>query len=153
MKRIMRYLLVISLFAAIHVTAPFALAADATAKATNKVPAKAEAPVQKAKVKRDWYPFSGVVASVNKQAYTITLQKKEGERVIKFDSKSKLEIDGKPAVLADVKVGSYAHGTLHKDSAGNEVITSAKFDKEPPQKVKEDPDKEAQKAPAPKAKD
>lgn len=149
----MRYFLVFSLIAALQATLPSALAVDATAKATNKIPAKAEAPAQKAKAKRDWYPFSGVVASVNKQAYTITLRKKEGERVIKFDSKSKLEIEGKPAVLADVKVGSYAHGTLHKDSAGNEVITSAKFDKEPPQKVKETPVKEPQKAPAPKAKD
>jgi hypothetical protein len=153
MKRITRCLLVISLLAGLQSTVPFSLAADATAKPTNKVPAKAEAAAQKTKAKRDWYPFSGVVASVNKQAYTISLQKKEGERVLRFDSKSKLEIEGKPAVLADVKVGSYAHGTLHKDSAGNEVITSAKFDKEPPQKLKVEPEKAAKKAPTPKAKD
>jgi hypothetical protein len=51
-----------------------------------------------------------------------------------------------------VKVGDYAHGKLHKDSAGNEVITDAKFDKEKPKKAKEAADKETQKTPTSKSK-
>lgn len=54
----------------------------------------------------------------------------------------------KPAVIGSVKVGDYAHGKLHKDSAGNEVITDARFDKEPPKKAKDAADKEIQKTPA-----
>jgi len=58
----------------------------------------------------------------------------------------------KPATLSGVKVGDYAHGKLHKDSAGKEVITDAKFDKEAPNKEKEAVDKELPKTPTPKAK-
>jgi hypothetical protein len=101
-----------------------ASAADTTAQSTNAVP----------KAKRDWYPFYGTVAAVDQSAKTISLKKKEGERVLKIDSKTGLEINGKPAILADVKVGSYAHGKLHKDSNGAEVIMASKFDKEPPVK-------------------
>ena len=59
--------------------------------------------------------------------------------------------DGKPAVFGSVKVGDYAHGKLHKDSPGKEVITHAKFDKEAPSKQKEALDKEPRKTPAPKS--
>ena len=51
-----------------------------------------------------------------------------------------------------MKVGNYAHGKLHKDSAGKEVITDAKFDKERPSKAKDTVDKEPQKTPASKSK-
>ena len=57
--------------------------------------------------------------------------------MLKLDAKSTIEIDGKPSTLSSVKVGSYAHGKLHKNSAGKEVITAAKFDREPPKKKKE----------------
>ena len=56
------------------------------------------------------------------------------------------------ATLGSVKVGQYAHGTLHKASAGNEVIKAAKFDKEPPAKSRETAAKEPQKTPPAKAK-
>jgi hypothetical protein len=107
-----------------------ASAADANKSTTKPAAGAAETP----KAKRDWYPFYGTVAAVDQKAKTIALKKKDGERLLKLDAKSQLEINGKPAVLADVKVGNYAHGTLHKDSAGAEVIMASKFDKEPPVK-------------------
>lgn len=62
------------------------------------------------------------------------MKKKEGQRVLKIDAKSEREVNGKHATLASVKVGNYAHGKLHKDASGAEVILAAKFDKEPPKK-------------------
>lgn len=120
-------------------------AADTQTKATA---ASKSAVATTPKAKRDWYPFYGTVTAVDKQAKTISLKKNQGERVLKLDSKSELLINDKPATLADVKVGSYAHGKLHKSVSGAEVITSAKFDKEaPPKKQK----KTAEKEPAKKA--
>ena len=65
--------------------------------------------------------------------------------MLKLDAKSTLEINGKPATIGSVKAGDYAHGKLHKDSAGKEVITDAKFDKEKPKKDKQAADKETRK--------
>ena len=151
MKQALKYLLVTSLLAGALVSAPTLYAADSTAKAQDKAGSRAKDAPEKGKAKRDWYPFGGIVASVDKQANTISLKKKEGERVLKLDSKSTLEINGKPAVIGSVKVGDYAHGKLHKDSAGNEVITDAKFDKEKPKKDKDAADKETRKKPASKS--
>lgn len=145
MKQVLKYLLVTSLLAGALASASLLYAADSTAKAQDTQA------TEKGKSKRDWYPFYGIVASVDKQANTISLKKKEGERVLKLDSKSTLEINGKPALISSVKVGDYAHGKLHKDSAGKEVIMDAKFDKEAPKKTKEAVDKEPQ-APASKSK-
>lgn len=105
------------------------IAADAKPKAAD---APAAAPAESPKPKRDWYPFRGTVGSVDKQAKTVSLKKKEGERVIRLDAKSEIEVYGKPGTLADVKVGDYAHGKLHKDASGKEFVLSVKFDKEAP---------------------
>jgi hypothetical protein len=150
MKRILNYLLAASLLAGFLTIAPSLNAADSTTKAPNKAVGQTKEAAEKGVSKRDWYPFAGIVASVNKQANTISLKKKEGVRVLKLDAKSTLEINGKPAVIGSVKVGDYAHGKLHKDTAGNEVITNARFDKEAPKKVKEATDKEPQTAPVSK---
>ena len=131
----LKYLLVTSLLAGALATASSLYAADSTAKTSSKA-------TTEAKPKKDSYPFYGYVASVDKQANTISLKKKEGQRVLKLDSQSTLEMNGQSAVIGSVIVGYYAHGTLHKDSAGKEVIKNAKFDKEKPAKAKE---------PAPKA--
>jgi hypothetical protein len=106
----------------------YAAGTNSTSNVTNA--AKAKDPNATGKTKRDWYPFGGIIAAVDKQANTISLKKKKGERVLTLDSKSQLEINGKPVTLESVKVGDYAHGKLHKDSSGKEVITAAKFDKE-----------------------
>ncbi len=152
MKNILKYLLVTPLLAGALASASSLYAADSTAEAQDKAAGQAKEATEKGKAKRDWYPFGGIVASVDKQAKNISLKKKEGERVLKLDSRSTLEINGKPAVIGSVKVGDYAHGKLHKDSVGNEVITDAKFDKEAPSKERQDRDKEPQKTPASKSK-
>lgn len=125
MKNALKALFAGSLLAATLISLPTAYAAEPAAKA------KVE---EKAPAKRDWYPFFGTVASVDKQANTITLKKKDGTRVLKVDAKSEIEVNGKPSTLAGVKAGDYAHGKLHKNAGGDEVITSAKFDKEAPKK-------------------
>lgn len=126
MKKTSLYLLFSSLLAIALAGVQPATAADNKPKPPEATPG---APAT-AKPKRDWYPFSGTVGAVDQQAKTVSLKKKEGERILKLDSKSELEVNGKPGTLADVKVGSYAHGKLHKDASLAEVITAAKFDKE-----------------------
>jgi len=150
MKTLFKQLLVASLLAGTLAGAPSLAAADAPAKPHSPAASHAKEGADKGTVKRTWYPFAGIVASVDKQANTITLKKKEGERVLKLDAKTTLEIDGKPVTLESIKVGDYAHGKVHKDSAGHEVITSAKFGKEPPRKEKDPVDKESGKAHTPK---
>jgi hypothetical protein len=72
MKRVLKYLLVASLLAGALASASSLFAADSTAKAQDKQA------TEKGKTKRDWYPLYGIVASVDKQANTISLKKKEG---------------------------------------------------------------------------
>ena len=151
MKNNLKSFFVLSFLAAALATAPSLYAADSTAKPAGTTGDTAKPAAETTKAKRDWYPFSGTVASVNKQANTISLKKKEGERVLKLDAKSTLEIEGKSATIGSIKVGEYAHGKLHKDSAGNEVIMSAKFDKEAPKKQTGATDKTTEKTPARKA--
>ncbi len=152
MKLTFRALWLSSALATALAVSPSVYGAESAGKAPEKAPGQTkESPAsENSKAKREWYPFSGIVVSVDYQAKTISLKKKEGERVVKMDAKSKLEVRGKPAVLSDVKPGDYAHGTLHKDAAGNEVIQSAKFDKEGPKKEKAGSEKEIQKAPSAK---
>lgn len=152
MKLTFRTLWLSSVLATALAVMPSVYAAESSGKAPEKASAqpKENSASENSKAKREWYPFSGTVASMDNQAKTISLKKKEGERVVKMDSKSKIEVHGKPAVLSDVKAGDYAHGTLHKDAAGNEVIQSAKFDKEGPKKEKDGSEKETQKAPSAK---
>ena len=132
MNNSLRYVFVCCLLAAALAGGAFSYAGstNSTSNATNA--AQAKDPSVAGKTKRDWYPFGGIIAAVDKQANTISLKKKKGERVLKLDAKSQLEINGKPVTLESVKVGDYAHGKLHKDSSGKEVITAAKFDKERP---------------------
>lgn len=134
MKTSLKYLFFASLLAVSLVGGQSIFAADSTSKAADKAVGTSKDSSEKVKAKRDWYPFGGIVASIDKEANTVSLKKKEGVRVLKLDAKSTLEISGRPASLANVQVGDYAHGKLHKDSAGNEVITAAKFDKEGPRK-------------------
>ncbi len=147
MKLILKYLLAASLL----VGAPALSAADSTTKAQDKAAGATKPATEKSTVKRDWYPFAGIVGSVDRQANTVSLSKKSGVRVLKLGSKSTLEINGKPATLGSVKVGDYAHGKLHKDAAGNEVITNARFDKESPKKEKGDSARDPSTTPASKS--
>jgi hypothetical protein len=130
MKETLRYLLASVCLAAALTCGDAVLAAGTNAPAGAKTAAPAGETTEKPKAKRDWYPFGGTVAAVDPQARTVSLKKKKGERVLQVDAKSELQVNGKPAALVNVKVGDYAHGKLHKDGSGKEVITAAKFDKE-----------------------
>ena len=110
------------------------LAAGINANAQTKTTKDA---AETAKPKRDWYPFYGTVAAVDTKAKTVSLKKKEGERVLQTDAKTTLEQNGKTATLADIKVGNYLHGKLHKNATGEEVVTDAKIELEAPAKNKE----------------
>jgi hypothetical protein len=103
----------------------------------NAQPKPAKDAAETAKPKRDWYPFYGTVAAVDAKAKTVSLKKKEGERVLQTDSKTAFEHNGKPATLADVKAGNYLHGKLHKNAANEEIILDAKIELEPPAKKPE----------------
>ena len=124
-----------------------ALAALAAATPAAWSAEKAKAPAAEGAPKRDWYPFHGDVASVNKAANTISLKKQEGERVLRLDAKSELTRSGRKITAADVRPGDYAHGKLHKNAQGQEVILAAAFDAAPPAKGTHAPTK-----PAPPAK-
>lgn len=152
MKQLLKHLLAASLLAGVLASAPSLSAADATTVAPAKATGRAKEAAEKPKPKRDWYPFGGIVASVDPQANTLSLRKKTGERVLRLESQSTLVIDGQPAVLGSVKVGDYAHGKLHKDGMGHEVITDAKFAKEAPKKPKQALGEERRKTRASKSK-
>ena len=149
MKNSPKHLFVSCLLAAAVASGSSLYAAESKPNAPDK-PASSPKAAGETTAKRDWYPFGGIVASVDKQANTISLKKKEGERVLKLDAKSELEINGKSTVLGSVKVGDYAHGKLHKNKDGKEVITAAKFDKEAPGKADDAATKKPSPVPAPK---
>jgi hypothetical protein len=141
MKRVFGHLTAISLLTLALASAPPLGGADS--KATTQATGQSKGNAPQGKPKRNWYPCGGIVASVNKEAGTLSLKKKQGQRVLKLDSRSTLEVNGKPVGLGSVKAGDYTHGKLQKDSAGHEVILNAKFEPEPPNKrtEKQDPRK------------
>lgn len=127
MKKSLQHLVFGSLCAAILIAGSPAIAQTTTKpKAVNPVG-------ETAKPKRDWYPFYGTVSTVDKLAKTVALKKKEGERVLKSDTQTTLEMDGKPATLASIKPGYYLHGKLHKEENA-EYILDAKIELEAPAK-------------------
>ena len=134
MKKSLQQFVFGSLFAAILVAGS---AANAQPAKPTKPDAKAKTAemakdAEPAKPKRDAHSFYGTVAAVDKSAKTVSLKKTEGVRVLQTDDKTTFEMNGKPAALADVKVGNYLHGTMHKDAAKEEVIRDAKIEKSAP---------------------
>ena len=121
MKKSLQHLVFGSWFAAVLVAGGLANAQTTT---TTETP----------KPKRDWYPFHGTVAAVNPSAKTVSLAKKEGERVLNTDSQSTFTMDGKPVTLSSIKVGYYLSGTLHKEANKEEFILKAKIALEAPAK-------------------
>ena len=135
-----RFLLQLLLAATVSLVAmqgPSAAAAD-----------KPKTAAEDAKPKRDWYPFHGDVDSVSKTANTITLKKQGGERVLRLDAKTELNKGGKTVTVADIKPGEYAHGKVHKDTEGREVILAAKFEPPAPASKKAEPLPKKPEAPA-----
>lgn len=72
-------------------------------------------------------PFRGHVGSVDSAAKTVTLAGKKKERVLHVTEQSRIERDGKPAALGDIKPGDFARGSVSKDAEGREVLLKATF--------------------------
>ena len=138
MKKSLQQLVFGSLCAAILVASSTANAQPVnTVKTTKPADAKAKAAdtakdAETAKPKRDWYPFYGTVAAVDKTAKTVSLKKMEGVRLLQTDDKTTFEMNDKPASLGDVKAGNYLHGKLHKEGGKEEYILDAKIEKTAP---------------------
>ena len=84
-----------------------------------------------AKPSRDWYPFRGEVAAVDKGGARLHLKRKQGTRPVRVETSSEVLRDGKPVPLGDIKVGEYMHGKM-KRAGGEEVVHAAVLDPEPP---------------------
>jgi len=81
-----------------------------------------DAPKSEKKAKHT--PFRGKVTAVDKTAMTVTLAGKEKERVFSITSQTRINKDGKPAVLDDVKAGEAVSGSYVEAEGGKmEVLT------------------------------
>jgi hypothetical protein len=84
---------------------------------TNKPPGAAAKP----KVKR----YAGTIASVDKDAKTITITMASGvSRTIQTTSNTRIRKDGEPAVFADAVVGQKVRGSERQDESGNWVAVT-----------------------------
>jgi hypothetical protein len=89
---------------------------NAASSGTNKAPA-----VAKPKGKR----YAGTIASVDKDAKTITITLASGaSQTIRTSSKTKITKDGEPALFADAVVGQKVRGTERQDVSGNWAATT-----------------------------
>ncbi len=89
-----------------------ARAQDTNQASTNAKPAK-PAPKKEAKA----LTFTGKIGAMDKVLYTITLDEK-AKRVFQISSDTLINKDGKPAIMADGKVGDAVHGTYKKGEDG-----------------------------------
>ncbi len=80
----------------------------------------AQAPPTGTSRRRDTYPFRGVVASIDAEARTVTLEGRQNRRVIHLTELTRLEKEGQPAQFADLKAGDRVGGTLRKTGDGRE---------------------------------
>jgi|SRR5271157_312107 len=91
--------------------------ADASSSSTNKPAAAAAKP----KAKR----YAGTIASVDKDAKTITITLASGaSQTIHVTSNTKIRKDGEPGVFADAVVGQKVRASERQDESGNWVATT-----------------------------
>src|SRR5216117_3694837 len=82
----------------------------------------AQTPKSEPKQKR--MPFTGKVSAMDKINKTVTLEGKEKSRTFQITSATKINKDGKPAVMDDVVVGQTVGGLVKESAAGKwEVVT------------------------------
>lgn len=72
-------------------------------------------------------PFRGQVGSVDPAAMTVTLAGKKRDRVLHITGQTRIERDGRTAVIGDIRPGDQARGSLAKDAEGREVLLKATF--------------------------
>ena len=87
---------------------------DSTSSSTNKPPAAAAKP----KARR----YAGTIASVDKDAKTITVTLSSGASLtIHVTSDTKIKKDGEPGIFADAVVGQKVRGLERQNDSGNWV--------------------------------
>lgn len=83
-------------------------------------------------------PFRGTVGSVDSIAQTVTLAGKKKDRVLHVTGQTRLERDGKPVAIGEIKPGDYARGSISKDAEGHEVVLKATFGEPPAESARTD---------------
>jgi TonB family protein len=73
-------------------------------------------------------PFTGTVTAADARAKTITVRGARGTDVISVAPETKFTRNGRPASLADVKVGSSVRGTARVTSAPRAVAVSVEIE-------------------------
>jgi hypothetical protein len=70
-------------------------------------------------------PYSGTVASVDRdeKTFTITLEKGKS-KTLKVTAKTKFKKDGEAATFADVDLGELVKGSMHTNKSGDMVATT-----------------------------
>ena len=97
---------------------------NAPSSSTNKAPAAAAKP----KAKR----YAGTIASVDKDAKTITITLASGaSQTLHITSKTKITKDGEPGVFADAVAGKRVKGSERQDDSGNWVAGTVNIGEKP----------------------
>lgn len=119
-----RLRLAVSLAAAIASSAFAQKAADesgpAPARTVSSSQVGREASAAPKASRRTSYPFRGVVASFEAETRTLKLEGKKSQRVIQLPEAVRLERDGEPAELEELKPGVTVRGTLRRNADGQE---------------------------------
>lgn len=97
---------------AVAFVAALALTASVQAEPEKKKP---EAAAEKKAEDPNGIPFRGKLTAVDTTAKTITVGGKEKDRTFSVTSETRIKKDGKPATLADAKVGDEVGGYGTKD--------------------------------------
>jgi hypothetical protein len=74
-------------------------------------------------------PFRGKVSAVDKTTMTITLEGKEKTRTFSVTAQTRIQKDGAPAVLDDVKVGETVGGAAVEGAGGKWEISTLNLGK------------------------
>ncbi len=70
--------------------------------------------------KRQTYPFRGVIGSFDTETRLLTLEGKQGKRLIRLTETTRLERDGRTGSTTDLKRGEKVGGTLKRNPQGEE---------------------------------
>ncbi len=102
----------------IGLVAAFAAGAIVTVQAEDKKADKVEKKVETAEGKKDRpSPFFGKINEIDQAAKTISIGKTK-KKTIHITDKTKVKKDGKPATLADAKVGDEVGGSYRESADG-----------------------------------
>lgn len=97
--------------------------------------AKEEAPAPARKVAG--YPFRGKIGAIDAEKWTLTVTTKNTKRVLPVSKKAKIVKNGKPAKLADGKVGEDVTGYIKKLEGDKVEVTTIRFGPKPEVQVTE----------------